>query len=331
MNVIAIFKLPVHVWVTTDTLADTFPSGSGDVRFTVATPREEPPIGAPPAIDGIDLPESAEVVQTEWAQEYAAHIPASLKPATALVRVVITDVEAPEDLVNTWRTADQQLADAIDIWFDKVRTWAEVITGQDLDPNHRVFDVKIYGDGLSFIVPPHDGAKGMSIGTSRVLPLRAEEWRFVLAAVRDGKEPPLEETLTRDARAANLRGSYRRATIEAAVAVEVVLARIVTKRANELPERQRRRLERPMLGTLIDVADQLGFEFAVTFEELRRLSNARNDAVHRGLAPNSRDTSKLVQLAMNFIGAHGLYRRTGKREPDGSDLTFADPDDDTTG
>lgn len=60
-------------------------------------------------------------------------------------------------------------------WAEAVRTWVEVATGQDLDPNHRVYDVTEVGSGRTFVEPPHDGVMGLQITTPRVLPLRAQE------------------------------------------------------------------------------------------------------------------------------------------------------------
>ncbi|MFI9387888.1 hypothetical protein [Kutzneria sp. NPDC052558] len=61
----------------------------------------------------------------------------------------------------------------VDKWFDDVRTWAEVVTGQDLDPRYRVYDAESAGTGLTFIEPPHDGPLGLTITTPRILPLHA--------------------------------------------------------------------------------------------------------------------------------------------------------------
>jgi hypothetical protein len=83
-----------------------------------------------------------------WAQEYGAFIPESLRPATALHRVAMTDVDGPAyDDHRSWITPDIQLARCVNRWFDDVRTWAEVVTGQDLDPNHRVYDAELDGVG----------------------------------------------------------------------------------------------------------------------------------------------------------------------------------------
>ncbi|GAB3861703.1 hypothetical protein [Dactylosporangium cerinum] len=219
---------------------------------------------------------------------------------------------------------EHQLAAYINKWFNDVRTWAEIMTGQDLDPNHRVYDAESVGAGLTFIEPPHDGALGFTITTPRVLPLRKQEWAAILRLVRDGKEPPLEELLSRDARAAYRRDAYRRAIIDAATALEIALGRHVRNHAGQLPESQRGRInERTALGDYIAIAEQSGLQLAVSVDQLRRLKNLRNDAAHRGATPSQLEASTAVKVMTDFLGAHGLIRRAGEREPDGGELVLA--------
>jgi hypothetical protein len=182
--------------------------------------------------------------------------PQPLRPATALHRVVVTDVEGPTYDHKSWFTSEHQLAQYINKWFNDVRTWTEVLTGQDLDPNHRVYDAEAVGAGLTFIEPPHDGALALTLTTPRVRPLRAQEWAAILGLVRDGSEPPLEEVLSRDARAAHRRTAHRRAIIDAATAFEIALGRHVRNHADQLPARQRERIsERTALGDYITIAE----------------------------------------------------------------------------
>lgn len=273
MDVTAIFELPVHIWVKRDAFNKTYSSGHGEVRFDVVMPDDRDPIGGPPDVAGISDLEAGIGEQIIWAQEYAGFIPESLRPATAALRLVITNVRAPHDEDRSWRTADQQLAEHIDGWFDDVRTWVEVATGQDLDPNHRVYDAEEVGSGLTFIEPPHDNALGLIITTPSLLPLTAAEWKGILAAVRDGQQPPLEEVLSRDARAAHRRRSTRRAIIDAATALEIALGRHIRAHLDQLPEKQRARInDRTSLGDWISIAEHSGLELAVSVERLREIS-----------------------------------------------------------
>ncbi|MEU4806593.1 hypothetical protein [Actinosynnema sp. NPDC023587] len=325
MDIKAIFELPVHIWVMCDALGKTYSTGYGELRFNVTMPEGRSPVGGPPDVPGIASRAELTGEQIVWAQEYGAFIPESLRPATALHRVAMTDVEGPTYEHRSWCTPEHQLAEGIGRWFDDVRTWVEVVTGQDLDPRHRVYDVESVGAGLTFIEPPHDQALGLTITTPHVLPLRPQGWADILGLVRDGKKPALEEMLSRDARAAHRRNANRRAIIEAATALEIVLGRHVRERADQLPEKQRKRIDGPtMFGTYISVAEVSGLQVAVPIDRLRWLNNLRNDAAHRGEAPDHLQAGEAVQLMIDFLGAHGRLRRTGEREPDGWEWVLVD-------
>lgn len=326
MDVSAIFELPVHIWVMCDALAAKYPTGYGELRFSVVLPTDQPPLGGAPDVPGTASRTELTGDQVVWAQEYAAFIPESLRPATALHRVAMTAVDGPVyDDHRSWLTPDNQLARYVNRWFDDVRTWVEIVTGQDLDPNHRVYDAEFDGDGLTFIKPSHDGAVGITVTTPHVRPLRAQEWAFILGLVRDGKQPPLEEVLSRDARAAHRRDANRRAIIDAATALEIALGRHVRSVADQLPPTQRQRIsERTALGDYIAIAEHSGLQLAVPVDRLRWLSHLRNDAAHRGAAPSHWDAGDAVQVMIDFLSAHGLLRRTGEREPDGGEWVLAD-------
>lgn len=301
-TVTAIYELPVPIWVSCAALSGIYPSGYSRVQFDVVMPQEGGPVGSPPVIDGVDVPESFDGKLVEWTTKYAASIPEEFQPATALRRIVITAVEAPPDAVESWQGPDQQLGDCIEFWFDQVRSWVEIVTGQDLDPGHRVYDAETVGAGLTFIAPLHEGALGIRLTMRHVRPVSGDEWRWILAAVRDGREQPLECLLIRDANAAFARGFYRRAVIDAAAALEIALVRVLGERIEELPEKQRQRLEnRPTLGVSIDIAKVSRFEFEMPFEDLKSLNEARNDAVHRAQAPDYIGTHTLLRVAGDFV------------------------------
>lgn len=201
------------------------------------------------------------------------------------------------------------------------------MTGQDLDPNHIVYDAETVGRGLTFLDPDSEGALGLRITTPRVRPLRAEEWARILVLVRAGEAPPLEEILSRDARAAQRRDENRRAIVDVATAIEIVLGHHVRGLAEQLPDNQRKRItERTALGDYIDIAEKAGLKLAVLFDDLRWINGMRNDAVHRGAETNNWDAGIAVQRMIDFLGAHGPFRRSDDREVDGSEWIVAVPD-----
>ncbi|MDP9694434.1 UNVERIFIED_ORG: hypothetical protein J2X79_001993 [Arthrobacter globiformis] len=313
-TVTAIYELPVPIWVSSAALGATYPSGYGKVQFDVAMPQDRAAVGAPPVVEGVEVPDSIDGELLEWTTEYAADVPEEFQPATALRRIIITAVEAPTDSARSWRGPDQQLGECIKFWFNQVRSWVEIFTSQDLDPNHRVYDAETVGAGLTFIAPTHEGDLGLQLITRHIQPVTAAQWQVILAAVRDGKEPPLEPLLIRDANAAFARGFYRRAVIDAAAALELTLVRVLDERIEDLPDQQRKRLKGATLGRYIDIANASGLEFDVTFEDLKHLNDARNDAVHRAEAPDYFGTVRLLHVVGDFLGTSVRFKDASTTE-----------------
>ena len=261
-------------------------------------------MGAAPEVAGVSNSERQGEELLAWTTEYAGFIPEEMQPATALRRVVITAVQAPVDPEKAWRGPEHQLAEAVGFWFDQVRTWVEIYTGQDLDPEHRVYTATTVGAGLTFVAPPNDGALGIQLFTPRIQPVSAENWRNILAAVRAGVEPQPELLLHRDARAALSRRFYRRAVIDAATAAEIVLVRCLNQQSATLPEKQIKRLAKATLGTSISIAEESGLSFEVTFADLKELNRLRIAAVHLAEEPDYFETSTLLDTSRRFISAH---------------------------
>lgn len=313
MDVQAVFELPVPIWIMCDALSATYSTGIRELTFNVVMPEQGSPPGPPPIV-GLESRPELLAEDVAWTKAYAATIPdSSLEPATALLRIGISDVDGPTYPHKLWLTPPGQLAENVHQWFEDVRTWVEVITGQDLDPNHKVYDATLIGAGLTFVKPTNDEAQGLVMTLPHVTPLRASAWARILELARDGIEPPLEEVLSRDARAAQRRNANRRAIIEAATALEIALGRHVRKLAGDgrLPEKQRKRIKASSaLGDYIAIARDSGLKFAVDLERLKWLKDLRNDAAHEGRAPSGWDTTTAVQLMMDFLGAHGEVLRT---------------------
>lgn len=306
--VTAVYTLPVPIWVSCSALGLRYSSGIGGLRFDVVMPQDLEPVGGPPVSDGVSIPDSRDGELIEWTTQYAGWIPDDLQPATALRRVVITAVEAPApEPPQLWRGPEYRLAEAIGSWFDRVRTWAEIYTGQDLDPAHRLYDSQAIGEGLAFIVPPRSGVLGVHITQSMISPVTAETWAWILMAVGRNIDPPTELVLHRDARAAHARGFYRRAAIDAAGSVEITLSRILNDLAPALESGQKKRLAGASLGRLISIARDSRVEFEVAYEDLENLVRVRNQAVHDALEPDPLETLRLLDTAERFLSAH----RTG--------------------
>ncbi|MCC2334253.1 hypothetical protein [Cellulomonas wangsupingiae] len=201
MGVVAIYELPVPIWISTDVLGKRLQSGFGPLVFDVLMPRQAGAVGAPPVLEGVEAPtrraDSDELLI--WTQRFAAFTPGADGESTALFRIVVQthDRGEPGNQLDI-------LARMIDPWFDAVRTWVEAVTQQDLDPNHRVYDATVVGGNLTVLEPALTGDSpiGLILTTPRITPVAGGAWRGILARVAAGDEPPLEEQLSRDARAA---------------------------------------------------------------------------------------------------------------------------------
>lgn len=71
MDVRGVFELPIPIWVMRDALSATYPTGFGDLRFTVVMPEDGSPVGPPP-LAGIQSRPGLDGDDVVWAQEYAA-------------------------------------------------------------------------------------------------------------------------------------------------------------------------------------------------------------------------------------------------------------------
>ncbi|QSR28776.1 hypothetical protein CFH99_24445 [Nocardioides aromaticivorans] len=329
MSVVAIYELPVPFWVDTATLGRRVDSGWRTVQFEVFTPVESEPVGAPPVVAGIEIPstEPADCADPDvnpdliaWTRRYAGFAPQN---STGLCRVVLRTAVGVDEY---------QLARSVDRWFDDVRSWVEAITGQDLDPAHRVYTATSHGAGLTVLDPPQtgDGPIALTLTTPRVSPLPAEAWSAVLENVALGVSPPLEELLSRDARAAFARDHFRRAIVDATTAVEIVLHRTVKAEVDEAAlntswlRNKLRDVDRQPVGGLVTIAEAAEVDLGVDFERLKRIAEVRNDAIHRGEDPGPDAALEAVNLCLEFVGKRGYWRRTSYGIPSNIDWMIAE-------
>lgn len=237
----------------------------------------------------------------EWTIRQAAWIDEASEPAIALLRIAITSVKAPAD-PRPYGGPQQQLGETISAWFERLRTWVETCTGQDLDPGHRMFNAEIVGAGLTFLGPAPQNGVGIRISTPRIQPVGERDWGQILTNIRAGADPNVELILYRDASAAALRGFHRRAVIDAAASVEIPLGRLLADHAELLPRRQQESLARhPGLGGLVGIARRSALELSVSFDELERLARYHNDAVHRAEEPDYMTLIGLLGTARRFL------------------------------
>jgi hypothetical protein len=324
VGVVAIYQLPVPIWISAEVLGERISSGFGSVTFDVLMPTDHGPVGTAPEIEGVEIP-TREADSDElliWAQRFAAFTPGADAESTALCRVVVQT----QDLSRS-SNEPYDLARGVAPWFDALRTWVEAMTGQDLDPYHRVYDAVALDANLTVLepAPSSEGPIAFTLTTPRITPVPAGAWRRILARVAAGEEPPLEEQLSRDSRAAFVRGQLRRSVSDAASAAEIVLHRLIEAQARpeDMRNRELRRkleaLDKQPLGGLVTLAREAGLDLGVDPDDLDDLSVVRNNAIHRAETPEYQRAYKVVQAAIDLLGGHGPWKRTGVLPNDGSE------------
>lgn len=287
----AIYELPVPVWIDSGALGKTFPTGCRDVTFDVHMPERGGEDGSPPALEG--LGDTA----LRWTQRFAARLPEGRDDAVAICRVGITAFEDPQSDDH-----HAVVSAVIDEWFDRVRTWVEVVTGQDLDFRHPTHDAHEVGRGLTYVDDEENTLHGLWLTTRPVNPIRVGEWAASLVYAADDRPPRLEHVICRDARASFARDYHRRAVIEAATATELLLVRELQGIAGSLSNKHRKALDgKPTFGTCIRIAKDAGLKLPVEIDRLEQLNSARIAAVHHGESAGTFESVRCVQTCIDFV------------------------------
>jgi hypothetical protein len=195
-----------------------------------------------------------------------------------------------------------KLYSEIDTWLDDLRSWLEIKTGQDLDPIDPLRTVIVPGDGCQLWTEEGD-TTSLPASANHVNVIRYSaslnaasigELKGAVNLVAKGTTPSAAHTLLRDARAAALRQSRRRALIDAGAAVELTL-----KVFNAVHTHVRfTKLE--TLGALVGSTkiSRAAHLPANTFKDLVKV---RNRAMHYNITPSPAETQVAVQLAQKIV------------------------------
>lgn len=313
--IVGVYDLPIHVFVRPDVLGSRVPTAAGKLRFEVLAPVRV----ADAAVDVVVPPplplvadDDEALGESPWVMNYGAFTDG---PAVALCRVgIAARVDSAESLTAArWNEGSPRavvhdaLAHRVEVWFDAVRSWVEVLTGQDLNHRHPVYDATLHGHGLklwdgSALAPP--GL--LTLTTPAVNPLNLSGWTSVLARVAEGAEPPAEHLLARDARAAAVRRETRKAVLDAAAAAELVLNGLLAHELTGLPDTTRSAIqaEHRTLGRLVDLLARARPDVADRRDDLKHLTTVRNRAAHRGTAPDYDDAVRAVDTATELTLLH---------------------------
>lgn len=311
-----VYDLPVPVWVEHEAFGARTMTGLRGLPFEVRLPHRTVLEGldmlSPPELPGVS-DDHEKLASRPWAMNYMAEPTA---PSMALCRIglvcEVNDENAARsrftDEVSQSHRVGDALVERIESWFDGVRSWAEVSTGQDLDFKHPVADAEDPAEGLLLAEDGDLQSSGHGRFTMReVVPVTLAQWIHILALAAAGRKPPVEYLLMRDANAANVRGLSRRAVLDAATATEIVLNRALTKAAEAMPDgaRQKYLKKQRMLGTLMTDLKEAGVEFEQPWADLRSLADLRNDAIHSGSEPDPLEAAVAVMTAGRFVNQNG--------------------------
>jgi len=315
-DVVAIYDLPKHIWVTPDVLDTRLGTGAGPLHFDVLTP--VPVAGDPllditlsPSLPGVPS-DNEKLADKPWVTEYATE---DDERSIALTRVAfVASPSANRDLpTHRLEKGDRRaglaytLLDRIDDWFDALRSWIEVLTQQDLNHRHPSYDVQFPAEGLFLWSDDQFKAPGqIKLNWPQFRPLSMPLWAWALEQVAADRRPATEHLLMRDARAALARTDTRRAVLDAATAVEVVLSNELGRALDSLARPSKTALlgEMRTLGRLADLVPSLRPDLAATKAELQKVTSARNATTHRGETPTPTDVAEVLKISHKLVTEH---------------------------
>lgn len=309
-EVSCVYDLPVPLTVDSSVFGHTISTVVGEVAARVVTPEFQAGVFTIPALPGVP-PDASELADRQW----ASSSPALDEEAFQLRRVGlilgVRDREPPAGRPGAGPSVEGRLIDAafssIDTWFDRLRSWVEVVTGQDLDPQSPLFDAWIEGAGLRAWRAASTGLE--VIDKVRVTmthrgdpPLPVDAWRFALHQAGDSY-PPIEHLLMRDARASLLRGQTRRAVLDAGAAAELALIDLAHAALLPLPEPVRAAVtpRYRTLGNLVTFVKSAELRLPVPASDLDTLVRLRNAATHRVARPAYGEALGAVNTAQRLI------------------------------
>lgn len=207
--------------------------------------------------------------------------------------------------------------EGIDSWFDRFRTWLEVMTEQDLDHRALVGSGWVRGSGLELLTLD-DGkaslpafANSVVVTLDRTTPASLHVVRAASQFASDSATPPEDHLLLRDARAAARRGDFRRAVIEAASALEIALAEFNDEHVRVTPPK------RPMLGWYVTNSD-IAAAARLPDDLKQSVVDVRNEAIHEGRAPSLAVAQRAINVVASVLRtisplpARGRQQRTAR-------------------
>lgn len=262
--------------------------GDGVGRFGLAPPRI---LGRPPAESG-----SQWGIVHQWTKAGPVGVVVEQLAFTA-------EIADGEDLQH----AAESIVAAMDTWWDNVRSWLEVVTGQHLT---RVGHQKtlhignppiwpLLGDGTHERPISVAATISLQVGGPQVAGVTADILRDCVALADEG--PSLAWILLRDARSLAEADQRRRAVIDASTAAELAVTAMldVSLRSETPSEAARLRNSAKTLGRKADLLGRRGHPLPDSF--FPNLVDRRNDAVHEGVPISPGDCRAAIAEAVPVV------------------------------
>lgn len=265
-------------------------------------------------------PDGAAVVNPVWDTPFAAEVQGG-GPATALRAVGLELSEDPAapthndtrsaigDAERSFRlsvhgTPEARIADLagrnVEEWFTRVAEWVSILTQQDLDHRHQIYDASLLGPGFRH----WDDAwrvTSATYTTPTITAIGADSFRTVLRHAGDRKRPALEWQLLLQAAHSINREFFRRAVLDCATAAEICVSRKVANSSSPSGK--------PGAGAGLKVLSKwlVAHENQTYVEDpdSSALANLRNTVIHNGIEPTSVQTGAAASCAVRIVKAHG--------------------------
>ncbi|HEY3088285.1 MAG TPA: hypothetical protein VGJ59_09500 [Jatrophihabitantaceae bacterium] len=319
----AAYELPVPLMIDSDLFGREFPIALGGLDGTLLMPNltwhgREPVMGAPSlraASESAPRWLRPEAVRFFWGATHTQWSDTHLVTAGTLITVGLRFVDVPDDNVAygesrygrgapTGPTVDA-LFESIGPWFDAFSIWVAVLTRQDMDVDAPLQALRGRGHGLS--VWAIDGGVWSHLihAESSVIHLQDADMltlatvQRILGLVERGEVPPAGHLPLVSARAAMIRGQYRRAVIEAATAAELALNRLFEQKLARLPKVSRQALldEQRTLGLLEPLVRNMTGDVRLPADMKANLVTPRNRAMHSNQQPTSQVAARALAIA----------------------------------
>jgi hypothetical protein len=201
----------------------------------------------------------------------------------------------------------ESVVSAMDAWWDNVRSWLEVITGQHLTHvGHQ--KIRYIGNPTPVWTLLPDGAHGrpVSIGGTASIQLGRQIHGVTVDVFRDcvslaDQAPKLAWILLRDARSLAEAGQHRRAVIDAATAAEVAVTTMMDSSLSSETQSEATRLRNGSknMGRKLDLLASRGHPLPQSLRD--DLVDKRNEAVHEGMPISPGDCRAAIAEALAVV------------------------------